>query len=82
MCKKNYSKIIAMLNNIIYAIFVIAEIIAVLSVALGIISLIYRIVMSHSMCFLYGAKGNIFAVSVIVMIAAAALSNILDKRNK
>lgn len=78
MCKK----ILNIINSFIYAIFVIAEIIAVLSAALGIISLIYRLVMSQSMPFLYGTKGNIFALSVIVMIAAAALSNILDKRNK
>lgn len=82
MCKKPHSRIIDVLNNIIYVIFVIAEIAAVLSVALGIISLIYRLIMSQSMPFLYGAKSDIFVVSAIVMIIAAALSNMLDKNSK
>lgn len=82
MCKKPHSRIIDVLNNIIYVIFVIAEIAAVLSVALGIISLIYRLIMSQSMPFLYGAKSDIFVVSAIVMIMAAALSNMLDKNSK
>lgn len=82
MCKKPHSRIIDVLNNIIYVIFVIAEIAAVLSVALGIISLIYRLIMSQSMPFLHGAKSDIFVVSAIVMIIAAALSNMLDKNSK
>ena len=82
MCKKPHSRIIDVLNNIIYVIFVIAEIAAVLSVALGIISLIYRLIISQSMPFLYGAKSDIFVVSAIVMIIAAALSNMLDKNSK
>ena len=82
MCKKPHSRIIEILNNIIYVIFVIAEIAAVLSVALGIISLIYRLIISQSMPFLYGAKSDIFVVSAIVMIIAAALSNMLDKNSK
>ncbi len=80
MCEKNYSKIIAALNRLIYVIFVIAEISAVFCAALGVISLAYRLLMSRSLLFLYGAKGNVFAISVAVMIISAALSNLIDRR--
>ncbi len=82
MCKKNYSRITAVLNSLIYVIFVTAEIAAVLCTALGIISLIYKLIMSRNLLFLYGAKGNIFVVSVIVMIVSAVLSNLLDKKSE
>lgn len=64
----------------IYVIFIIAEITAVFCAALGVISLAYRLLMSRSLFFLYGAKGNIFVISVAVMIICAALSNLIDKR--
>ena len=81
MCKKKSGRIIAILNRCIYVIFVIAEIIAVLCAALGIISLAYKFIMSRSLLFLYGIKGNIFVISVIVMIVSAALSNLIDKKS-
>lgn len=79
---KKRSRIIDILNRFIYAIFVIAEITAVLCVALGIISLAYKLIMSQSMPFLYGTKGNIFVISVIVMIISAAFSNMLDRKSE
>ena len=80
MCKKKSGRIIAILNRCIYVIFVIAEIIAVLCAALGIISLAYKLIMSRSLLFLYGLKGDIFVMSIIVMIVSAALSNLIDKK--
>ena len=79
---KKHSRIIAILNKCIYAIFVIAEITAVLCAALGIISLVYKLIMSQSMPFLYGTKGNIFVISIIVMIISAACSNMLDRKSE
>lgn len=81
MCKKKSGRITAILNRCIYVIFVIAEITAVLCAALGIISLAYKFIMSRSLLFLYGIKGNIFVISVIVMIVSAALSNLIDKKS-
>ena len=51
-----------------------------LCAALGIISLAYKLIMSRSLLFLYGLKGDIFVIAVIVMIVSAALSNLIDKK--
>lgn len=64
----------------IYVIFVIAEITAVFCAVLGAVSLAYRLLMSRNLIFLYGTKGNIFVISVAVMIICAALSNLIDRR--
>lgn len=79
---KKHSRIIAILNRFIYVIFVIAEITAVLCVALGIISLAYKLIMSRNLLFLYGTKGNIFVISVIAMLISAALSNMIDRKSE
>lgn len=79
MNKHKYSMLTAALNRFAYAVFIIAEIIAALSVITGLISLIYKLVLSEHMPFLYGNKGNIFVIAVIIMISSAVISNRLDR---
>ncbi len=70
------------INKVIYAIFVTAEIVAIMSVLLGIVSLAYKLITSDRLLFLYGVKSDIFVISVIVIIISAALSNFVDKTKR
>ncbi len=67
------------INKVLFAIFVTAEVVAMMSILLGIVSLMYKLVTSERLLFLYGIKSDIFVISVAVLIISAALSNFVDK---
>ena len=70
-----------MIQKLLYYIFSAALLCGVLMVIAGIVSGIMRIVTGQGAALLYGHKGNIFVICIIIMVASAAISNLIDKKN-